>query len=540
MDDDGDDTTIAPVSDDAGGGDPIANYRRYLEAHTGDRAAQQPAPAAPPAPTAPPVGAGPSIAPVVAGPGQGAGPSIAAPAPPAAAQAAPAIGIGGGAPEVSTPTLDRAMPNPLQTEAPEAPDVDQAPQAKKATKAERARAARQADQAPTIAGNTGAPQPQQPSSGSDITGDAGQATPASGHVVAGSKTKDGRPMVGVFPPDHSPDDFDQDKLKDAHTTADVFDALSTSKQNSYMKWWEQQHGSIDTRYNSMLADLGQRPDPNRDPTTKEKFTELMQFGLSLLQNARPGQSATAAIGASAQSTLAGQKAIQRQQTSDYDARVAAIQNQRNKEQADIGNAGNAVREDAMIQAANVRTANALKPPRPAPTRTAERTFDKQGNMSVRDDDPTSPTFGKWMPALGPDGKPLGPQNVTGPRGGSTAKSPARMAEMDDLIKRGVDANEALNRVYGNGATKQLDPQKTYSSIYQKARGLGETQEDAAGEAEQVTTQLHGQNWRASATPRGPSIPPKPPAVAPPIGQIGTDAQGHRWRNDGQGHPVLVQ
>jgi hypothetical protein len=556
-----DDTIIAPSTD--GGGDPISDYRKYLERNTGDRAqpsGEGPADIPPAAGPPPDSGAGPQIAPsggpdpdapppAAAGPGeaeqaatslpagQGAGPSIAPVAGQAAPQSLPSGGMGGGGqPMDATPTLDMIAPNPLG--APQAPQADQAPQAPQAKKAAKAKGAAQATQAPTIEGRAS------PAAGTDL-GDESKMTPASGHVAPGKKTADGRPLLNVQPPGHDPADFDTDKLSNAHTVADVFDALPPKKQTQYMDWWQQQHGDINQRYDQMRQDLGSRPDPNRDPTKKEKFTELMNFGLNLMQNAKRGNDPFAAMGASMQEAMGTQKAKQRQDTADYDARAAGIEGQRQSQLKDIGNYGNAVREDATINLDRTRqaiaVANANKPPRPAPQRSAERSYDKSGNMTVRDDDPTSPTFGKWLPASGADGKPLGPQNIAGPRGGAAAGGSKQIEAISALEARGYKTADAVNIVMH--VKPSGDPFHDYQSILNKNTPSGASAdevENARQIAEDTVNHMYGQGALQGARDRRQNTisgPVKAPPVAPPIGKIGTDADGRKWKNDGNGRAV---
>jgi hypothetical protein len=578
------DGDIAPSTDasdaiQSDGGDPIAAYRRYLEQNTGDRVTpldlslpprlgppNQDEPSDPDNPNSTPdQGAGPYIAPTyqiappqgvgpetndggteIAPPaqgagvqaagapqGQGAGPDIAPGPPPAVAQAAPGIGIGGGG-VAATPTLDGLQSNPVANiaDAPQAPQAPQAPLVAQAPMAKNVAQAPQAAQAPTIG-----PQPKT-TAGDDLTSDDSQMTPASGHVIPGAKTADGRPLINIHPPGHSPDDFDTDKLATAHTAADVFDALSVAKQSQYMNWWEQQHGDIDDRYNALQADLGTRPDPNRDPTKTEKFTELMNFGLNLLRNNKRGGDPMQALGTSAQEALGTQQQKQQAQTADFDARSAAITKARQADQKDIGNYGQAVREDAINKDTQTRTAiaqaNAAKPPKVPPTRAAERSYDAQGNMTVRDDDPTSPTFGKWMPAQGANGN-LGPQNIQGPRGGSTAGGSKQIEALTALESRGYSTADAVNTVFH--VKPSGDPFHDYTSILNKNTPQGATADekaDAAQTAEDTVNHMYGPNALANARARRQSTISGPggaaPPAPPPPGKIGTDAQGNRWKN----------
>jgi len=524
------DDQIAPVVPQ--GSDPIAAYRAYLEQNTGYRAGTGPSLDDTPMPSA--QGQGPSIAPVT--PQAPPNPQSAAPQ---SAPIAPVMGGGTayGAPGTAaspSPTIDSILPNPVGGDAEQAPQADQAPQARKAKKDDKAKGAKQADQAPIIApvrgqapaqaGSSQPPNPSQPvgnpaslsaqptmagNSGGQISADPSQMTPASGHVIPGAKTDDGRPMITVKPPGIDDSDFGKGntKLADIHDGHDLIDSLPKAKQSAYMDWWEQQHGSINQRYDAMLQDLGQRPDPNRQPTRKEMFGELMNFGLNLMRNARRGGDNVAAVGQSAQEAMQGQQAKQQQQTADYDNQKASIEAQRQNQLKDIGNYGNAVREDALITNANTRTTleaiKALKPPK-----TGQPTTRILNDGTQVEFDPDTKS---WNPSVDRSGNPIGKMPQQGPRGGA-GKGPARMLEYNDLVKnQHVEPNQALALVYGSGGVKQADPVKTYNGIYAKARTMGETPEDAKAEAENMTSVLHGNNWRqAQALAHAPAIggPPR--------------------------------
>jgi hypothetical protein len=586
-----DDTSIAPPTDasdavQGDGGDPIAAYRRYLEANTGERAAAKldttslPPRMGPPdqdegrdpddvfstpnqggmpdvpggpqiAPTAqgqgpqtddgaiaapggeaggaaPPMQAGPAMAPAGQ---QGAGPDIAPVAPTASMMPQQGAGIGGGGgDDVSTPTIDAMAPSSLNGPQNElAPDAPQAPQAKKAKRVKDAPNVAQAPQAPQAPTIDGAP----PAAGADdgLSSDPGQATPASDHVIPGAKTPDGKPLINIHPPGHDPSDFDPDKLKDVHTAADLFDALSVAKQSQYMNWWEKQHGDIDDRYNALQADLGQRPDPNRDPTKTEKFTELMNFGLHLLANNKRGSDPIANMGEAALAAQGTQQAKQQAQTSDFDARSAAITKARQADQKDLGTYGQAVREDAINQNTQTRTAiaaaNAMKPPKPNQPTTRVL---KDGTQVDYD-----PASGTWNPSVDASGKPLGPMNPQGPRGGASSAGGSKQVEaLDALEARGYSTADATNMVFH--VKPSGDAFHDYVSIMNKNTPAGATSEEkaeAAQTAEDAVNHMYGPNALAEARqhrnavisgPKGAAPPPPPP------GKIGVDAQGNRWKN----------
>ena len=495
---------IAPVE----GQDPISAYRKYLMDNTGDRAMGA-GPDAPTAPAAPPEGGGPEIAPVAPSAQiapQQAGPTGPQPTPQAAPQIAPVNPLGGAF--TPNPMIDPDIGQASQ--APQASQADQAPKAKKAKGAARAAQAPQAPQG--------------------ITSDDSQMTPASGHTVPGAKTPDGRPLIATAPPDHdSQKAFGDADLSKVHTPQDLLDVMDPKERTKYMDWWEQQHGAINQRYDQMRAELGSRPDPNREPTRQEKFGELLTFGLSLLQNAKRGNDPMAAMGASAQEALGAQKAKQQQQTADFDQRTAGIEAQRQNQLKDIGNYGNAVREDAMIQDANARTARALQPPRDGKPTTLVQ---KDGTQVQY-----NPKSNVWEPSVGLDGQPIKPNlAASGGRGASHVSS--MVQQVQQAINDGMSKEQAYATVYH---TKPSDsPIKTATSIYQAERRNGASEAEAHQIATEQTDAFHGTGAlaRAQAANNKPKFAPKPPDTPPPPGKIGHTPDGYRWRNE-NGKAVLV-
>ena len=498
------DDQIAPVDDsppeEPGTSDLIADYRRHLYENTGDRAEARVNRAPPP----PSSGAGPMIAPGPTSPPPGAGPAVGAPSAPDAPMIAP---VG---------------------QAPQAPQAAGAAQAPQAPQAGQARGARRAPQAPSIDGPTnpvpaglpfGPGAPPLSMSGA-TTPDLGaqpdpSTPPAAAHVAKGKKTADGRPMVNVQPPDHDPDkDFDKKKLAKVQSVDDLVDALKPGARTRYMDWWEQQHGDINARYDQMRAELGQRPDPNREPTRQEKFTELMNFGLNLMQNARRGADPVAAAGASVQQAIGAQKAKQLAQTQDYDARTAGIEGQRQTQLKDLGNYGQAVREDALIKNQDVQTAKAyasmLKPPKTGQpiTRVTPDGTQLQYNQDS----------GAWDVSLTSDGKPVKLNPNTGPRGGAAHQSSV-VQQLEQAKKDGMSTQDAYAMVYH---VKPSDsPIKTAAAIYQTEIRAGASPEDAQQIAKEQTENFHGVGAlaRAQATNNKTLFPSKmPPASAVPEGK----------------------
>jgi hypothetical protein len=236
------------------------------------------------------------------------------------------------------------------------------------------------------------------------------------------------------------------------------------------------------------------------------------------------------MGASAEQAIGAQKAKQQQQTGDFDTRTNAIETQRQNQLKDIGNYGNAVRESAMVKNQEVQTAKAyasmLKPPRPG----APVTRVTPDNTQVQ----WNPDNGVWDVSMTSDGKPVKVNPNVGPKGGVRNTDTAGMKNYNFLTSKGVDENTATAIAFRQ---KSGDPTKDHLSVYNSTlRATGGDQGAAKMAADGYVSEMYG------ATANGPQpklIPPQAPKVAPPVGKIGTDAQGNKWKNDGKGNAVLV-
>jgi hypothetical protein len=230
--------------------------------------------------------------------------------------------------------------------------------------------------------------------------------------------------------------------------------------------------------------------------------------------------------------LGTQQQKQQAQTADFDARSAAITKARQADQKDIGNYGQAVREDAINKDTQTRTAiaqaNAAKPPKPAAPTTR---ILKDGTQVDYD-----PASGSWNPSVDKTGTPLGPMNQQGPRGGAGGDASHQVEAMTALEARGYSTADAVSiafHVKPNG-----DAFHDYTQILLKNTPEGATaseKADAQQTAEDTVNHMYGPNALANArakrnaTISGPGGGAAPP-VPPPPGKIGTDAQGNRWKN----------
>lgn len=145
--------------------------------------------------------------------------------------------------------------------------------------------------------------------------------------------------------------FDEKKLPDVKTPADLVDAMKPKSRNTFMDWWEQQHGSIDAVHDKMLTELGQKPDPNRPMSRKEKFQMLMDFGIHLIKASQANESGDNLVGASA--VALGNSVIDQQgnralEGAAYDQRQAGIEGSRQSQQKQLGSFGDALKGQSAI------------------------------------------------------------------------------------------------------------------------------------------------------------------------------------------------
>lgn len=446
-------------------------------------------------------------------PPSGQGPTI-GPAPeldPASAQSAPMIAgqgagqgagpIGGGSDYgASTPTLDTYMPSAVQGLAPTAPTAPMAPTAPTAATAPLAATAASAPSAPT-AGQA----PQAP------TIDGARA-PAVGDAAGQAPAAPAKDPAQTGPKGFAPK-YDPAMLSAANTHGDIFAAMDPKSQTQYMDWWQKEHGAVDARYAQLKKELGTRPDPERDPTRREKFQTLMDFGMNLLKNSGRGQDPVRATGEALTEATANQRGRQQAQTNTYDAKSASIERSRQADQKDLGNYGQAVREDALITDARTRTslalAKSMQPPKPGTPMTRLLSNDTQVQWNPA---PTreNPQAGSWDLSRDAQGKPLPKMLEQGPRGGL-----ARGSNGSSVPHTRIDSDGTLT-IYNaktgqfdpalNSATHQPikapqktgDPGKDFLSMYGKVYNK---QYDNADEANQIAQDYVDRNYGPGAIDR---------------------------------------
>lgn len=204
-----------------------------------------------------------------------------------------------------------------------------------------------------------------------------QAAPAPAAAPPMQKNDKGQVVI-----ESRPKDFDfgvkEEDLKGVKTVGDLVQKLPEEKANAYMDWWEQRYGQINNKYDAMLAELGERPDPkSRDLSRKDKFTLLMEFGLNLMKHSQQGGDRTGAMGAALHDTVRGDQARREKDFERHRSLSGEIEGRREKDLKAIGTRG-----DAMVTSQNLGAA-AAKESREA-TEFAERD-DEVKNVVYGDD-----------------------------------------------------------------------------------------------------------------------------------------------------------
>jgi hypothetical protein len=281
----------------------------------------------------------------------------------------------------------------------------------------------------------------------------GEAPPSNLEVQPQEKSK-----IPVGPPGFKPE-FDEEKLKTAKTAADLFQAMRKESATDYMGWWEKQYGDIDSKYQQVLKELGDRPDPKRRLDKREQFEFLMEFGLNMLRNSstgdpRDGENAAAR---SIYDTARSKQGQRQEEVERYDALSAQAKKSRAADLESIGNRGEAMSKQAGINRDLAGTAKDLAPPK-------EAGRNKQIITGIDDTVYTLGDENNAEPVMGIDGKPIkgrvGGRNGTA--GSGTDTRPSQQKQYEHLLTLGIPKEAAVRIAYRQNSG---DPIKDYKDIY---------------------------------------------------------------------------
>lgn len=278
-------------------------------------------------------------------------------------------------------------------------------------------------------------------------------------------------------------------LKNVKSVDDVINAMKPKSQAKYMDWWEEQHGSINDRFNQLQQELGQRPNPDADLSRKDQFRMLMEFGIELM--ARAGAGEQGAGGKAFANAYGNSRDRQALKTADHDARSQLIEKGRQDSQKQIGSYGDALKGQSDIDQNEVQMREAEGRMKNANRRKPEIINSDQGTYDY-DTESMEAT-----PITGIDGKPLTNKEV-GSRGGSAAARDSRTANqknIEDLTQRGVPEQLALDIVY----RRITDPKKAWNDIYRDRRRQYASETEAKEEADRIMSRFYGDDWETGAT-----------------------------------------
>lgn len=297
-------------------------------------------------------------------------------------------------------------------------------------------------------------------------------------------------------PDFQPE-FTED-LDGAKSFPDVIKAMKPKSRNQYMDWWEGQYGSINSKWDALQSELGQRPDPKGKLSRKEKFELLMEFGLELMRASQPGQDTGGGATTAAYNAVRNTQAERKSDRRDWDVRNQLLQQARTKDLTAIGSRGQAMSAQSKMdtdETARIKNmAIANRPPKKQTLST------DQGVMDISGDQPQRMTI---------DGKPL-TNFKTGSRGGHVPDSrPAEQKKYEHLLGIGTPPEIARRIAYRQSTG---DPRKDYNNAFNAMVRATNGDTDAAKQAAQdlVDMEYGAGAIDAARTPdiNKPAGPPK--------------------------------
>jgi hypothetical protein len=252
---------------------------------------------------------------------------------------------------------------------------------------------------------------------------------------------------------------DEEKLTNAKSFPEVMDAMDRSSQTEYMDWWEKQYGSINAKWNKVQEDIGDRPDPRRKLSRRDKFDMLMEFGLNLMRASSPQESGgdtTQALASAFHDTVRGQQANRYGEQVAYNQALAGADAGRAAELKELGNRGAALKEAADIQQVDARTTDLQA----RPGEIVDVMDTTEGKMGR--------TRGGALSALkSPEtGKTLRQDPTMGARGGAIRDSrPVEEKRFEHLIKLGLPQELAMRIAYKQASG---DPRKDHLAVFKTA------------------------------------------------------------------------
>lgn len=286
-----------------------------------------------------------------------------------------------------------------------------------------------------------------------------------------------KPTIPTAPPDFDMEKaVDPEKVKGVKTAGDLVSAMHPAYANKYMDWWEKQYGAISAKYDAIHQELGKRPNPDRNPTRKEKFQMLMEFGLHLMANSRKGVEAGVGSSAAIQETLADQKGRQDKDTAEFDARNQLATGNEQVERKEIGTQGSAMKAQSDIEQnqaqvvgeerrakAAERSADAAEKPKYENRQTYT---DKHGQAWVQGMD------GEYTKVPGMIGMPGGAKGAAGGAGPRDTDFQRKLREFDTRNPLAQNATAEQKQAHDMGALAYAGGKgQVDSTLYAQARRM---------------------------------------------------------------------
>lgn len=277
-----------------------------------------------------------------------------------------------------------------------------------------------------------------------------------------------KPKVPIFP-DGMQLEFDEKKLERAQALPDYVDAMKPTSRNKYMNWYEQQYGAINDQYNNMLQQIGEKPDPDRKLSRKEKWTALMEFGINLIKSSQSvrqggqGDNLGAALAVAAGETVAGTQARRQGEVSQFAEKRAMVESGRQGAMKNLGSYG-----DAMTAQSNLDRSDAITARELAEMARQKRLDDANAPDTVSSDQGIFRWDAKlqdFVSIKDEQGRKLTNLKV-GSRGGIQPDTrPAEQKKYEHLISLGLSKDAATRIAYRQSSG---DPVKDYKDVYRTA------------------------------------------------------------------------
>jgi hypothetical protein len=317
-----------------------------------------------------------------------------------------------------------------------------------------------------------------------------------GQETAAPVAPQGKQKIPVGPPGFKPK-FDTKKLSKAQTAADVMGAMKPASKQTYLDWWEGQYGTIDRKWNAVMADIGQRPDARRKPSREEMFDMLLEFGLHMLKNSQ-NNDLGGALAKSVGGAVQGHYGRRFNEQARHDALTQQAREGRATDMKSIGTYGDALKGQAELDMRGAE--QRMRDEQLLEAETRRKKLEGEAPETLDTDEGTAqwnPETRTWDRAT-MDGKQITRKTVQGSgtgRGGGRDTRTANQKNIDDLVDRGVPEQLATDIVY----RRVKDWNKAFIDIVRDRMRNFASREEAESDAEEIIGGIAGKDWRKQPT-----------------------------------------